>query len=166
MSPSDSLSGLGNLTRWQPAPDGGLNLCPTLLPSQVRLCWSSRRPLSPRDLSPSHLDLDNDAIDYDLACHQLQPLPPPKLMVIRMGGDVTDFGYQVGGEGGREEWGLVNTLTRSRGRQTVARLAPLEDYLGPSEEGRAGRYSTIGRGSRRGEGLTTPSPPPPCCQVL
>ena len=37
-----------------------------------------------RELSPSHLDLDNDAIDYDLACHQLQPLPPPKLMVIRM----------------------------------------------------------------------------------
>ena len=72
----------------------------------------------------------------------------------------------MGGEGGREEWGLVNTLTRARGRQTVARLAPLEversrssvlsktieyiapleDYLGPSEEGRAARYSTIGRG--------------------
>jgi len=132
----------------------GLALCVALAALVVRLCWTSRRPGSPRrELSPSHLDLDNDAIDYDLACHQLQPLPPPKLM--------------VGGEGGREEWGLVNTLTRARGRQTVARLAPLEDYLGPSEEGRAARYSTIGRGgatSRRGEGLTTPSPPPPCCQ--
>ena len=53
--------------------------------SQVRLCWTSRRPASPRrELSPSHLDLDNDAIDYDLACHQLQPLPPPKLMVTMM----------------------------------------------------------------------------------
>merc|ERR550525_95603 len=130
----------------------GLALCLALAALVARLCWASRRSSSlSRDLSPSHMDLDNDAIDYDLACHQLQPLPPPKLM--------------VGGEGGREEWGLVNTLTRSRGRQTVARLAPLEDYLGPSEEGRAGRYSTIGRGgSRRGEGLTTPSPPPPCCQ--
>ena len=57
---------------------------PKYLP-QVRLCWTSRRPGSPRrELSPSHLDLDNDAIDYDLACHQLQPLPPPKLMVTMM----------------------------------------------------------------------------------
>jgi len=133
----------------------GLALCLALAALVARLCWASRRSTSlSRDLSPSHMDLDNDAIDYDLACHQLQPLPPPKLM--------------VGGEGGREEWGLVNTLTRARGRQTVARLAPLEDYLGPSEEGRSARYSTIGRGggaSRRGEpGPSTPSPPPPCCQ--
>ena len=57
---------------------------PLILFSQVRLCWrGSGRPPSPsRELSPSHLDLDNDAIDYDLACHQLQPLPPPKLMVM------------------------------------------------------------------------------------
>ena len=66
----------------------------------------------------------------------------------------------MGGEG-REEWGLVSTLTRARGRATVARLAPLEDYLGPGEEGRGARYSTIGRARAR-EGVTAPSPPP-CC---
>lgn len=128
----------------------GLALCTALLLLVARLCWTaSLRPPSPRD-TPSHLDLDNDAIDYDLACRQLNPLPEPRLM--------------VGGEG-REEWGIVSTLTRARGRQTVARLAPLEDYMGPPcEDNRAVRYSTIGRGRGGREGLTTPSPPPPCCQ--
>ena len=59
-----------------------LALRTSCLHAQARLCWASRRSSSlSRDLSPSHMDLDNDAIDYDLACHQLQPLPPPKLMV-------------------------------------------------------------------------------------
>jgi len=132
----------------------GVALCSALLCLVGRQCWvSSKRPPSPRD-TPSHIDLDNDTIDYDLACRQLDPLPEPRLM--------------IGGEG-KEEWSLVSTLTRPREKKAVTRLGPLENYLGPScdDNGLGHRYSTIGRARGRdtyGPNLTTPSPPPPCCQ--